>query len=269
MTVCFVLVEPSHPGNIGAAARALRVMGWDDLALVRPHQFPHADATAMAAGADDILARARVCDTLADALGDCRIAFGTSARHRSLGWPERDARAAAALAAERGGEVAFVFGRERSGLTNAELDQCQYMLHIPTAPDYGSLNLAQAVQIVAYECRLSMAAATPLEAPAESMPTHGDMQRFYAHLERTLIDLGFLDPANPRHLMRRLRRLFNRSDPSDNELSILRGILTAAQRPAPDSAAAQARAGDADDAPAGDSSGRGGRATVTKSDNQE
>lgn len=267
MNVRFVLVEPSHPGNIGAAARALRVMGWRDLALVRPLQFPHADATAMAAGADDILASARVCDTLTEALADCRIAFGTSARHRSLGWPECDARGAAARAAERGGDVAFVFGRERSGLSNAELDECQYMLHIPTAADYGSINLAQAVQIVAYECRMiadadpSPASSVPTAAPEESLPTHADMQRFYAHLEETMIELGFLDPGNPRHLMRRLRRLFNRSNPSDNELSILRGILTAAQRPAPGSPAAQQRAGR--------SPGPGEHATITKSDDQE
>lgn len=246
VNVRFVLVEPSHPGNIGAAARAMRVMGWRDLALVRPQQFPRAEATAMAAGADDILAAAQVCETLTDALADCRIAFGTSARHRSLGWPECDARGAASMAAERGGDVAFVFGRERSGLTNAELDECKYMLHIPTAPDYGSLNLAQAVQIVAYECRLVATADTPTaeESPQEAMPTHADMHRFYGHLERALTDLGFLDPANPRHLVRRLRRLFNRSNPSANELSILRGILSAAQRPAPGSPAARSRAGD-------------------------
>lgn len=260
MNARFVLVEPSHPGNIGAAARALRVMGFGDLALVRPQQFPHAEATAMAAGADDVLARARVCDTLAEAIGDCTPVFGTSARRRTLDWPEYDARAAAGLAAERSGRAAFVFGRERTGLTNAELDQCQFMLHVPVAPDYGSINLAQTVQIVAYECRMASAAAAP-EPVGEPSPAQSDMDHFYAHLERTLTDIGFLDPANPRQLMRRLRRYFNRSDPSVNELNILRGILRAAQQPAPGSAAAARRAAE----PPGDD----GRATITNRSDQE
>ena len=239
MRARFVLVETSHPGNIGAAARALRVMDWHELVLVRPHRFPHADATAMAAGADDVLAGARVCGTLDEALAGAGLVFGTSARRRRLDWPERDARGAAEVAATSGETVAFLFGRERTGLSNEELDACHYLLHVPTAADYGSLNLAQAVQIVAYELRMVNLAASEPAAPAEPMPAHEDMARFYEHLEQSLTDIGFLDPANPRLLMRRLRRFFNRSRPTALELNILRGILKAAQWPDPDTLAAE------------------------------
>lgn len=260
--VRFVLVEPSHPGNVGAAARAMRVMGFSALALVRPVAFPHAEATAMAAGADDVLARARVCDTLDEALAGCTLVFGTSARRRTLGWPERDARAAAAEARAAGGPVAFVFGRERTGLANAELDRCHFMLHVPTAPDYGSINLAQAVQIVAYELRMAAAGAAPGAAVGarEPRPTHEDMERFFAHLEQALADIGFLDPDNPRQLMRRLRRYFLRSEPSAVELSILRGILRHSRTPAPDSATRRRIR---------DSRGAEGGATITHQDDQE
>ncbi|MDZ7828242.1 MAG: RNA methyltransferase [Halofilum sp. (in: g-proteobacteria)] len=236
-TIRIVLVETSHPGNIGAAARAMRVMGLDELVLVRPQRFPHADATAMAAHADCILERARVVDSLDEALTGCSVAFGTSARRRALEWTEHDARTAAEHVAGRGADdtVAFVFGRERTGLTNEELDRCHYMLHVPTAGDYGSLNLAQAVQIVAYELNMARGAAAVRE-PADPPPTHEDMVRFYAHLEQALEDIGFLDPDNPRQLMRRLRRYFNRSEPTGVELNILRGILRAAQDPKPGSA---------------------------------
>lgn len=237
-TCRFVLVETSHPGNIGSAARAMRVMGFDDLVLVRPQRFPHADATAMAAHADSILAAATVVDSLDEALAGCTVAFGTSARRRALEWSEHDARSAALHAAGRGEDeiAAFVFGRERTGLTNEELDLCHYMLHVPTAGDYGSLNLAQAVQIVAYEMHTALAAPPAREA-VDPPPTHEDMTRFYAHLEQALTDIGFLDPDNPRQLMRRLRRYFNRSEPTAVELNILRGVLRAAQDPKPGSAA--------------------------------
>jgi len=261
MDARFVLVEPSHPGNIGAAARALRVMGFHDLALVRPQRYPHADATAMAAGADDVLEHARVCDTLAEALADCVFVFATSARRRTLGWPEHDARQAAEHAASRRGTMAFVFGRERTGLTNAELDACQYMIHVPTAEDYGSLNLAQAVQIVAYECRMAHGAGPAADAPpAEPMPAHEDLARFYEHLEQAIVDIGFLDPDNPRQLMRRLRRYFNRSEPTAQELNILRGILKHAQHPEPGGATWQRIRDSLDGAAA---------ATITKQGDQE
>jgi len=233
MTTRFVLVEPSHPGNIGAAARAMRVMGYSDLALVRPRAFPHAEATAMAAGADDVLAGARVCADLDEAIGDCTMVFGTSARRRSLGWPEVDARAAGERAASAAAPAAFVFGRERSGLTNAELDRCQFMLHVPSDADYGSLNLAQAVQVVAYECRMSAAHAPP--PSGQAMPSRQEMEYFFEHLRACIVDIGFLDPDNPRKVMRRLRRLFNRAEPSALELNLLRGILKHARDPAPDS----------------------------------
>jgi len=233
MTTRFVLVEPSHPGNIGAAARALRVMGLTDLVLVRPARFPHADATAMAAGADDVLEQTRVYDDLEEAIADCAVVYGTSARRRSLGWPELDARAAAAHSARQSASTAFVFGRERSGLTNRELDRCQYMLHVPSAADYGSLNLAQAVQVVAYECRMR---GDRGPAPGtQTMPTRQQMEYFFDHLHATIADIGFLDPAHPRKVMRRLRRLFNRTEPSAQELDLLRGILKHARDPAPGS----------------------------------
>lgn len=256
----FVLVEPSHPGNVGAAARAIRVMGYSSLVLVRPGAFPHADATAMAAGAGDVLAGARVCATLDEALAGCTLVFGTSARRRTLGWPERDARAAAADAAAAAGPVAFVFGRERTGLANAELDRCHYMLHVPTGADYGSINLAQAVQIVAYELRMAGAAHAGTAPAGEARPTHEDMERFFAHLEQALVDIGFLDPDNPRQLMRRLRRYFHRSEPSAIELSILRGILRNAREPEPGSPARERMR---------DSRAGHGGATITDHDDQE
>lgn len=232
MSVRFVLVETSHPGNIGAAARAMRVMGFGELVLVRPRSFPHAEATAMASTADDVLERARVCDGLDDALAGARLVLATSARRRSLGWPEYDARAAAALAAGHDEPVALVFGRERSGLRNDELDRCHYLVHIPTATDYGSINLAQAVQVVAYELRMAALQGRGARGSDEPAAAHEDLQRFYEHLETALTDIGFLDPAKPRLLMRRLRRLFGRAEPSAPEVGMLRGILRAAQAPA-------------------------------------
>lgn len=239
----FVLVETSHPGNIGSAARAIRTMGFGRLVLVRPALFPHADATALAAGADEVLAQAQVCASLDEAVADCVRVYGTSARPRTLGWPHRDARAAAQEACTVGTEpVAFVFGRERSGLTNAELDRCHAMLTIPTGSVYGSLNLAQAVQIVAYELRVALADGSAEDtgdsaAAREDMPVHAEMERFHSHLQSTLEDIGFLDPDNPRQLMRRLRRFFHRAQPTQIELNILRGILRNAGEPEPGSPA--------------------------------
>lgn len=260
-SIRIVLVETSHPGNIGAAARALRVMGLRELVLVRPLQFPHADATAMAAHADDVLESARVVHSLDEALAGCTMVFGTSARRRTLEWAEHDARSAAAHALGAGEDtvVAFVFGRERTGLTNAELERCHYMLHVPTAAEYGSLNLAQAVQIVAYELLMAHGASAS-RARADPPPAHEDMLRFYEHLERTLTDIGFLDPDNPRQLMRRLRRYFNRSEPSAVELNILRGILRAAADPKPGSATRARIAGSRD---------AGGGGTISDRSDQE
>lgn len=230
-----VLSHTSHPGNIGATARAMKTMGLSRLSLVNPKLFPHADATARASGADDLLAEARVCTSLEEATRDCRLVIGASARTRSLPCPVIDpAECARRVYAESvRGEAAVVFGCEQSGLSNEEIDRCQFLVRIPTSPDYGSLNLAAAVQIIAYEIRV----AHEQEADAAVAPEHlpvsaGEMERFYAHLEETLVGLGFLDPGNPRQLMRRLRRLYNRARPDENEVNILRGILAAAQQAA-------------------------------------
>ncbi len=228
-----VLVEPTHPGNVGAAARAMRTMGLERLVLVAPRDFPSEEAWARASGAEEVLERARVVATLDEALAGCGLAVGTSARPRSLAWPERAPRAAAAeavAAAAAGTEVAFVFGRERTGLTNAELDRCQALLTIPTVPDFRSLNVAAAVQVVAYELHLAASGAPPPRAPAEPPATADELEAFYGHLERVMVRVGFLDPENPRRLMRRMRRLFARARPERTELNILRGVLTAVER---------------------------------------
>lgn len=222
-----VLVQPQHPGNVGAAARAMKAMGLFDLALVAPPLFPHADATARAAGADDLLAGASLHDTLDDAVADCRLVLGTSARSRRLPWPLLDPRAAAARALEAAaaGPVAIVFGRERSGLSNAELDRCDAHLQIPCNPEFSSLNLAAAVQVVAYELRL--AAGGIVDEPPEYDPpaTAAELEGFFRHLEEVMIAAGFLDPDQPKWLMRRLRRLFARAAPESAEINILRGLL--------------------------------------------
>jgi TrmH family RNA methyltransferase len=228
-----VLVEPSHPGNIGASARAMRTMGLSQLYLVRPRLFPHAEATSMASGADDLLAGATVCGELDEALSGCRLVAGTSARLRTLRWPQVSPRAGARRLLEVAGHgpVALLFGREHSGLTNAELERCQYLVHIPTAAEYGSLNLAAAVQVLTYELRIASIQDSETEeithGAAERLAMAEDLSRLYDHLERVLIGIDFLDPDNPRQLMRRLRRLFNRARLTENELNILRGILSA------------------------------------------
>jgi TrmH family RNA methyltransferase len=227
-----VLVQTSHPGNIGAVARAMKNMCLEHLVLVRPAQFPSADATARASGADDLLARARCCETLEEAVADCGLVIGASARLRSLPWPELDPRACAQRVCETSARtpVALVFGREQSGLSNDELERCHALVHIPSNPEYSSLNLAQAVQVIAYEVYMAQQGGEWQGSPPESPPCSADeMERFYTHLEQTVIELGFLDPANPRQLLRRLRRLFQRVQPDNNEMNILRGILSAAQ----------------------------------------
>lgn len=232
-SIRIVLVETSHPGNIGAVARAMKTMSLERLYLVCPRFFPHDDARARAAGADDILRNAVICETLAEAVNDTHLVVGASARLRSLNWPQLDPRECAELVREEAGtgEVALVFGRERSGLSNEELDLCQYLAHIPSNPDYGSLNLAAAVQVMCYE--LNMARITrlqPADEEAEPAADSAEVERFFAHLEQALVELEFLDPDNPRHLMRRLRRLFHRTRLSEKEVNILRGVLTAAQK---------------------------------------
>ena len=224
-----VLIETCHPGNIGAAARAMKTMGLRELYLVKPRQFPCAEATARAAGADDVLADARVVMTLAEALQGCTLVLGTSARLRSLRWPVVNPREAAQLAASQADnqKLALVFGRERSGLSNEELSLCHQLIHIPVDPAYQSLNLAAAVQVVAYELRMARV-DTRIEQvpePGESPAPAEAMQGFLTHLEETLVEVGYLNPDNPRHLLHRLRRLFHRARPTRNEINILRGIL--------------------------------------------
>jgi TrmH family RNA methyltransferase len=229
-----VLVGTTHPGNIGASARAIKTMGLEELWLVAPAVFPHPQATALASGADDVLECARVVATLPEAIADCALVVGASARRRGIGWPELTPRACAeALQAEaQHSPAALIFGCEQSGLSNAELDLCNYLVRIPANPAYSSLNLAAAVQVLSYELRLA-AGAEPggRDAPKPPAPAASadEMARFYVHLEQVLKELGFLNPADPRHLMRRLRRLFNRARLDQNEMNILRGILSAVE----------------------------------------
>jgi TrmH family RNA methyltransferase len=227
-----VLSHTSHPGNIGAAARAMKTMTLSRLSLVKPQYFPHADATARASGADDVLAGARVFENIDSAIADCQLVIGASARIRSIPCPVVTPSDCAQLAwqASQSGRVAILFGCEQSGLSNTEIDRCHQLVHIPGNPDYSSLNLAAAVQIICYEIYVaSLGAALPGAQALHTAVTAGEMERLYEHLEQTLVELDFLDPDNPRQLMRRLRRLFNRAGPDENEVNILRGMLSAAQ----------------------------------------
>lgn len=225
----FVLVRTSHPGNIGSAARAMKNMGLASLVLVAPKRFPDPEAHALASGADDLLENARVVGTIAEAIGDCVAAYALSARVREWGPEELDVRAAAAsaLQAAGAGQIAFVFGNEASGLTNEELLACQFHVRIPTDPDWSSLNLAQAAQIVAYELRMAATAGALSSVPAEPLATVADLEGLYGHLEQASIESGFLDPANPGRLRDRWRRLFARARPEREEINILRGLLRA------------------------------------------
>ncbi len=238
-----VLVNTSHPGNIGGAARAMKNMGLSRLVLVDPQGFPSHEADARASGASDVLESAQVVATLEDALVGCNLVLGTSARDRRIPWPLLDPRECGQKSVEEAGqgiEVALVFGREYAGLTNEELQRCHYHVHIPSDPEFSSLNLAAAVQVLAYEVRMAWLAAQGQAQralkPEVNSPrsvesaTSDEMERFYAHLESTLVQIGFLDPAQPKHLMARLRRLYGRSSVNRSEMSILRGILTETQK---------------------------------------
>ncbi len=229
-----VLVESSHPGNIGAAARAMKTMGLRHLYLVRPQRFPDPRASARATGAEDLLAAARLCASLEEAVADCHLVLGTSARPRRVAGETLDARAGAGAAVGSGGRVALVFGRERTGLTNDELDRCQATVSIPCDPAYSSLNLGAAVQVLCYEVLLARRKQRPAAAGApagvDAPPARADeLEHFYDHLEEVMVETGFLDPARPGQVVRRLRRLFGRARPSRRELQILRGLLSAAQ----------------------------------------
>lgn len=237
--VRIVLVRTSHPGNIGAAARAMKTMGLSRLVLVDPREFPHPEATALAAGADDVLDQAVIVPTLTQALGDCQLALGCTARSRHVALPELDPRAAAARAraASAQGGVALVFGNERTGLTNEELQACHTAVHIPADPAFGSLNLAAAVQVLAYELRMATLAgvAAPITPEArqdarEPDATMAELEGLFAHLERVLFDIDFFKGRSPRTIMQRLRRMFLRAGLSDREVFILRGVFSEAQR---------------------------------------
>jgi TrmH family RNA methyltransferase len=228
-----VLINTTHPGNIGATARAMKVMGLSSLHLVTPKTFPSADATARASGADDLLQTTRVHESLDSALAGCSLVLGTSARLRSLPMPMLDVRRASeqALAESDSTEVAILFGRERYGLTNEEMQRCQFLVNIPSNPEYSSLNLAQAVQIIGYELRVAAIGGAGLSVPPSDWEPvdASQMEGFFQHLEQTLLDIRFLNPKQPKRLMMRLRRLFNRARPDQNEINILRGILKASQ----------------------------------------
>ena len=222
-----VLSRTSHPGNIGAAARAMKTMGITSLYLVNPKKPLDAEAVAMASGASDLLQSARFCASLAEALQGTVYALAVSARRRELAYVSADARSAAQLllAAAEEGEVAIVFGTEMSGLTNEEILQCRAMAHIPADPGHSSLNLAAAVQVLAYEARVAALGAQLSPAADAALARHEDVENFYAHLEQSLLASGFLNPANPRRLIPRLRRLFGRVLLEQEEVNILRGML--------------------------------------------
>jgi TrmH family RNA methyltransferase len=226
-----VLARTSHPGNIGAAARAMKTMGLSELVLVDPAVFPNSQADAMASGATDVLAQARVCATLAEALADTTLALGVSARRRDivaevLTPPDASIRL---LAEARTAPVALVFGNETSGLDNEELSLCQGLVTIPANPDYSSLNLAAAVQVLCYEIRQAWLGREVWSQPEIDAASGDELERFYAHLETALAELEFLNPGSPGKLMLKLRRLFSRTRLAKEEVNILRGILTAAQ----------------------------------------
>ena len=243
-----VLVETSHPGNIGAAARAMKNMGICHLVLVKPYSFPDDKATWRSASANDVLETAQVVETLDEAITGCQLVIGTSARDRRIPWPMLDPKGCGQRVQaehDQGAEVALLFGREAHGLKNEELQKCHYHVNIPTGEAYSSLNLAMAVQVLCYEVlQARLYAELPehvkeeqarAELPANQkwdrdFATTEEIENFFVHLEQTLVDVEFLDPDNPRQLMTRLRRMFNRIRTDEMEVNILRGFLTAIQQ---------------------------------------
>ncbi|MEO6186692.1 MAG: RNA methyltransferase [Steroidobacteraceae bacterium] len=235
LPIRFVLVETSHPGNIGAVARAMKNMGVSELVLVKPREFPHPDATARAAGADDLLASARVVESLAEAIADCGLVLATTARTRDQYFRILEAREAAtrmvAEARSGSGAVAVLFGTERFGLSNEQLQAAHVLLRIPANPDYASLNIGMAAQLIAYEILMAQhepgRQLVPREAP---LATPDQMERFYAHLQTVMDEVGFRDRTQlGTSLIGRIRRMFTRAELDGNEVNILRGLLTAVQ----------------------------------------
>ncbi|WP_374574225.1 RNA methyltransferase [Acinetobacter sp.] len=246
--VRIVMVNTTLPANIGSALRAMKTMGLAKLVLVAPKTYPHPDIDALAAGAADLIEQIEIVETLEDAIKDCHIVFGTSARSRTIPWPLLDARPAAEMSlkavAQEQQEVAVIFGREDRGLTNEELALANYHVTIPVNSDYGVLNVAQAIQVICYEMR--MAAMNCVEQPAdpeaqmhvaegidmqwdEPLVTHEQMEQFYPHIEKMLAEIEFMDPKNPRLLPLRLRRLFGRIQLDRMEYHLLRGIFSRVQ----------------------------------------
>ncbi|WP_086113157.1 tRNA (cytosine(32)/uridine(32)-2'-O)-methyltransferase TrmJ [Xenorhabdus beddingii] len=233
-----ILVETSHTGNMGSTARAMKTMGLTNLYLVNPLVQPDSHSIALSAGASDVIGNVTIVNTLDEALAGCELVIGTSARSRTLSWPMVEPRECGERCVKTASHspVAVVFGRERVGLTNEELQKCHYHLYIPTNPEYGSLNLAMAVQLVSYEIRMAHLSAQ--EAPEKPIvsddeieyPAVEDMERFYQHLEQVLNESGFIRKAHPGQIMNKLRRLYTRARPETQELNILRGILTSMEK---------------------------------------
>ncbi|MFW1678464.1 RNA methyltransferase [Pontibacter sp. JAM-7] len=235
-----VLVNTTHPGNIGAVARAMKNMNLSELHLVAPKFFPHEEAITRSSGATDLLDNAVVHASLSEAISDCHLVVGTSARGRHIPWPLVNPRELAGIVSSAAADtrVAIVFGREDRGLTNDELQLCHQHVHIPANPDFCSLNVAAAVQVISYELRMASlyAAGAREDQPQWGTPwdielaENAELERMFEHLEQTLVDIEFLDPENPRQLMPRLRRLFLRAVPDKVEVNVLRGILKAVQK---------------------------------------
>jgi TrmH family RNA methyltransferase len=227
--VRIVLIDPSHPGNIGSVARAMKNMAIADLVLVRPRSFPHAESNALAAGADDILENARIVPTVSEAIADCGFVAGTTSRPRSYYWEFTTPRDVAAriVALPPENRTALLFGSERYGLGTADLQYCNVLIRIPANPDYCSLNLAMSVQLLTYELFMAREQPRSHMQLEQSLAQAGDVEHFYRHLNEVLNEINFADRTG--HLLERLRRLFNRSQMDRNELNILRGILSAVQ----------------------------------------
>ncbi|MGL5336749.1 MAG: tRNA (cytosine(32)/uridine(32)-2'-O)-methyltransferase TrmJ [Enterovibrio sp.] len=230
-----VLVGTTHSGNIGSAARAMKVMGLSQMVLVAPECKVDGQAIALAAGASEIANNARIVATLEDAVADCSLVVGTSSRSRTLDWPMLDARECGVKVLERVANLqtaALVFGRERNGLNNQELQLCHYHVAIPANPDYCSLNLAMAVQLLCYEIRMAYLAHEQLapQKEAQVFPQSADLERFYEHLQSTLHNTGFINPAHPGIVMAKLRRLFTKAQLEEPELNILRGVLSSVDK---------------------------------------
>lgn len=229
-----VLVGTTHSGNIGSASRAMKVMGLKRMILVAPACKVDGQAIALAAGASDIANNARIVDTLEEAVADCGLVIGTSARSRALEWPMLNSRESGIKAISEAHQypVAIVFGRERTGLSNEELQKCHFHVSIPANPDYTSLNLAMAVQLLCYEIRMAWLDSLTLEKEPETAPypLSEDLENFYVHLDEVLNKTQFINKAHPGAVLKKLRRLFNRARPENQELNILRGVLTSVEK---------------------------------------